>query len=206
MKIYKAKITATFLICAVLMSGCVTTQQDQQAAAGAATGAVAGGLLTGLLTGNVGYGIAGAVAGAALGWGAVKMAQYDSQQVRSSSQDQQMYGLTPSTNSVLVKLNKGSASPETVSPGQQVSTYSDYSLALPSAQKEESVTETWVLKKDGQELFKSPPQQTKRSPGGYAVTAAISIPKDASPGTYVVETKVQAGTSYDTNQAIFIVK
>jgi hypothetical protein len=205
MKIHKTKITAIILVCAILMSGCATTQEDQQAA-GAVTGAVAGGLLTGLLTGNVGYGIAGAVAGAALGWGAVKMAQYDSQQVRSSSQDQQMYGLTPSSNSVLVKLNKGSASPETVSPGQQVSTYSDYSLALPSSQKEENVTETWVLKKDGKELFKSPQQQTQRAPGGYAVTAAIPIPKDAPSGTYVVETKVQAGTSYDTNQAIFIVK
>ena len=167
---------------------------------------MAGGLTTGLLTGNVGYGIAGAAAGAALAWGAVKLVQYHSQQVRTPEQDQSLYGLTPSTNSVLVKLNKGTASPETVSPGQQVTIVSDYSLALPPSQGSASVQEIYALKKDGKLLFQSPPQTAQRTAGGYAVNAAIPIPADAKPGTYVVETKVQAGSSYDVNQAVFIVR
>ncbi|MGR9100097.1 MAG: hypothetical protein ACU826_05985, partial [Gammaproteobacteria bacterium] len=153
---------ASLVVCTALATGCATTEQNQQLS-GAAVGAVAGGLLTGLLTGNVGYGIAGAAAGAAMGWGAVKLAQYNSRQVRTPAQDQQLYGFTPSANSVLVKLNKGSASPDTVSPGQQVNIYSDYSLSLPPSQSGENVTETWILKKDGKTIFESPPQVTTRT-------------------------------------------
>ncbi|MGR9117049.1 MAG: hypothetical protein ACU85E_14905 [Gammaproteobacteria bacterium] len=192
-------------ICTGLITGCATTSENQQAI-GAGLGAVAAGLTTGLLTGNVGYGLAAAAGGAALGWGAVKLAQYNSQQVRSASEDQSMYGFTPSANTVLVKLNKGMASPNTVSPGQQVQVASDYSLAVPPAQGMASVQETWTLKKDGNVIFQAPPQNVQRAAGGYAVNATIPIPKNASTGTYVVETKVQAGTSSDINQAIFVVQ
>ena len=36
-------------------------------------------------------------------------------------------------------------------------------------------------------------------------TKTLPIPQNAEPGTYVVETKVQAGSSYDTDEAVFIV-
>lgn len=193
-------------VCISLLSGCTTMTPEQQQAMGAAFGAVAGGLATGLATGNVGYGVAGAVGGAALAWGAVKLVQYNSQQVRTPEQDRRVYGFTPSVNSVTVKLNKGSASPNTVFPGQQVTVVSDYSLALPASQNTVPVQETYALKKDDQLLFQSPPQTAQRTAGGYAVNAAIPIPSDAKPGTYVVESKVQAGSSYDINQAVFIVK
>jgi hypothetical protein len=200
------KTTVSAALCASLLSGCAGMTPEGQQATAAALGGIAGGLATGLATGNVGYGLAGAAAGAALAWGAVKLVQYNSQQVRTPEQDQKLYGFTPSANSVLVKLNKGTASPDTVSPGQQVSIVSDYSLALPSSQGSASVEETYALKKDGKMLFQSPVQTAQRTPGGYAVNAAIPIPSDATSGTYVVETKVQAGSSYDVNQAVFVVK
>jgi hypothetical protein len=193
-------------VCMSLLSGCASMPQENQQAMGAAFGALAGGLATGLTTGNVGYGLLGALGGAALGWGAVKLVQYNSEQVRTVEQDRSLYGFTPSVNNVLVKLNKGSASPETVSPGQQVTVDSDYSLALPASQRTVSVQETYALKKDGKLLFESSPQTADRTAGGYAVHAGIPIPSDATPGTYVVESKVQAGSSYDVNQAVFIVK
>lgn len=199
------KTTASAAICTGLLTGCATTPENQQAI-GAGLGAVAAGLTTGLLTGNVGYGLAAAAGGAALGWGAVKLAQYSSQQVRTASEDQSMYGFTPSANTVLVKLNRGTAAPNTVVPGQQVQVASDYSLAVPQTQGMASVEETWTLKKDGNVIFQAPAQTVQRSAGGYAVNATIPIPKNASAGTYVVETKVQAGTSSDINQSVFIVQ
>ena len=200
------KTTVSTAVCISLLGGCASMTPENQQAMGAAFGALAGGLATGLATGNAGYGVAGAVGGAALAWGAVKLVQYNSQLVRTPKQDQKLYGFTPSVNSVLVKLNKGSASPDTVFPGQQVTVVSDYSLALPASQRMVAVEETYVLKKDGKLLFESPAQTAQRTAGGYAVNAAIPIPSDATQGTYVVESKVQAGSSYDVNQAVFIVK
>lgn len=200
-----SKTAISAVVCAGLVSGCTMTQENQQAM-GAGFGAVAAGLTTGLLTGNVGYGIAAAAGGAALGWGAVKLAQYNSSQVRSASEDQSMYGFTPSANTVLVKLNKGTAAPNTVAPGQQVQIASDYSLSVPASQNMAAVEETWVLKKDNQIIFEAPPQRVQRVAGGYAVNATIPIPKNATAGTYVVETRVQAGTSNDFNQAVFVVR
>ena len=193
-------------VCLSLLSGCASMAPEEQQSMGAAFGALAGGLATGLATGNVGYGLAGALGGAALAWGAVKLVQYNSQQVRTVEQDRSLYGFTPSVKSVVIKLNKGSASPDAVFPGQQVTVVSDYSLALPTSQSMVEVREMYALKKDGKVLFQSPPQTAQRTAGGYAVNAGIPIPSDATPGTYVVESKVQAGTSYDVNQAVFIVK
>jgi hypothetical protein len=199
-----AAVAAVVTVTLATATGCATTQEGQQMQ-GAATGAIAAGLLTGLLTGNVGYGLAAAAGGALLGWGAVKLVQSNTQQVRTVQQDQQIYGLSPSATSALVKLNKAAAAPDSLAPGQTVTVYSDYSLALPASQSSSEVSESYVLKKDGKELFASQPQKAQHTAGGYAVTASIPIPKDAAPGTYVVETKVQAGTSYDTSQAVFVV-
>ncbi|WP_054774249.1 hypothetical protein [Methylogaea oryzae] len=163
-------------------------------------------MTTGLLTGNVGYGIAAAVGGAALGWGAVKLVQAaTTQQVRTAEQDQQLYGFTPSANAVLVKMNKATATPEKLAAGQSVVISSDYSLSLPQGTANSDVVESYSLKKDGQVLTSSEPTHSQKAAGGYAVNATIAIPKSAKPGTYVVETKVQSGTSYDVSQAVFVV-
>lgn len=197
-------VAAVVTVTLATATGCATTQEGQQAQ-GAAMGAVAAGLATGLLTGNVGYGLAAAAGGALLGWGAVKLYQSQTQQVRTVEQDRQLYGLSPSANSVLVKLNKAVASPDRIAPGQTVTVASDYSLALPGSQANAEVSESYTLKKDGKVLFSSPPQKAQHASGGYAVNASIPIPKDAEAGTYVVETKVEAGTSYDVSQAVFVV-
>jgi hypothetical protein len=111
-----------------------------------------------------------------------------------------------SANSVRVKLNKGTASPVTISPGQRVSIVSDYSLALPSSQSSVSVDVTYALKKDDKVLFRTPAQTSQRSAGGFAIRTEVSISSVAKPGTYVVETKVQAGSSYDVIQTVFVVR
>jgi hypothetical protein len=200
------KSTVSTAVCLTLLSGCATMSPEDQQRWGAAVGGLAGGLATGIATGNVGYGIAGAVGGAAIGWGAVKLVQHNTQQVRSPEEDRKIYGFTPAVNSAKVQLNKGSASPNSVSPGQTVTVVSDYSLSLPKSEQMTTVQETYALKKDGKSLFESSPQSSQRTAGGYSVNASIPIPSNATPGTYVVESKVQAGTSYDVNQAVFVVR
>lgn len=189
-----------------LLSGCATTQQNQQAG-GAAFGAIAAGLTVGLLTGNVGYGLAAATAGAAVGWGAVTLVQYNSRQVRTAEQDRQMYGFVPATDKVLIKLNKGYASPKVISPGQEVTVYSDYSLSVPpSYNNQASVTYQWKLIKDGKVLTSSEPVTKAKVAAGHQTTQPISIPNNAEPGTYIVETRLSSGTIYDINEAAFVVK
>jgi hypothetical protein len=67
------------------------------------------------------------------------------------------------------------------------------------------VQESWALKKDGKVLANVPAQITHRPAGGWAAPAQIPIPKNAPSGTYVVEHKVQVGTTYDTDESVFLV-
>jgi hypothetical protein len=199
-------LAVSLIVSTSLLSGCATTQQNQQLG-GAAFGALAAGLTTGLLTGNVGYGIAAGIGGAALGWGAVKLAQHESRQVRSAREDERLYGFTPATNSVLLKLNKGYASPSSIAPGQQTTIYSDYSLSLPqSYNNQANVTYEWKLKKDGKVLNQSRPASQTKTAAGHQTIQPIDIPSNATPGTYVVETKLSSGNTYDVNEVVFVVR
>jgi len=189
-----------------LLSGCATTQENQQIG-GAALGGLAAGLATGLLTGNVGAGIAAGVAGAAVGWGAVKLIQHQTQEVHTAEQDQRLYGFAPATNQVLVKLNKGYASPRTISRGQTTTIYSDYSLSVPASQGNAAdVIYSWKLKKDGKVLNSSKPAVKRKIAAGHQTIQPVDIPSNAEVGTYVVETRVASGSTYDVNEAVFVVR
>ncbi len=197
------RVTGLALCCA-LMTGCATTEGNQQlfgAGIGTALGC------------GIGYAIGGAqgcaigsALGAAAGWGVV--AQYQATQVRSVAQDQQIYGLTEPVSSTQVQIRKGTSAPNTVRPGDTVKVATDYSLMMPPslAAQGADVEESWVLKKDGKVLTNLPPQKNHRAGGGWAANASIPIPKNAQAGTYVVEHKVQAGPSYDTDESVFIVE
>lgn len=189
-----------------LLTSCATMEENQQLGGAALLGTAAG-LATALITGDVGAGIAVGLAGAALGWGAVKMMQHESQQVRSRAEDQRLYGLAPSSNQVQIKLNKGQASPNMVRPGQQTVILSDYSLAVPRTQKDQTaeVTYSWKLKKDGEVLVESEPVSQMKVAAGHQTRQPIDIPRNAKPGTYVVETRLAAGSAYDVNEASFVV-
>lgn len=195
----KSKVLA-LAVSASLIAGC-STNQLMGAGAGAASGALAGGLIGGDWKGA----LIGAAAGAAVGWGAAKLIEYSSTQVRTPQDDQQVYGVTERASSPVVKLRKGSLAPAQVQPGQQVDVTTDYSVMLPQDVKAAEVEESWVLKKDGKVLTELPPQKAQRAAGGWQANASIVLPKGAPPGTYVVEHKVQTGTSYDTDESVFVV-
>ncbi|MDD2760648.1 MAG: hypothetical protein PHH11_10195 [Methylomonas sp.] len=197
----------------LLLNGGCATQQGNDQLMGAGAGMVGGaalGCLTGFLAGGNANGCAkgaaiGAAVGAVTGWGAVKVAQYQASQVRSAQEDQQVYGLTKSVNATQIKINKGTSTPKMVRPGESVKLFTDYSVQLPSSMGSTPVAESWTLKKDGKVLAELPPQNNQRTAGGWNADATVPIPTNAELGTYVIEHKVLAGSSYDTDESTFVV-
>lgn len=197
---------AAVLSATIVVSGCETMSEGDQQAMGAGVGAALGcgvGLLIGGRAENC---LAGAAAGGLLGWGVIKINQYEARQVRSASADRRVYGFTQAVSSPQVKIRKGTSTPKRVHPGQSVDIATDYSVLLPPGDPSTTVKESWVLKKDGKVLARLPAQSNRRSAGGWAASAAIPIPDNAAPGTYVVEHKVAAGSSYDEDESTFTVR
>lgn len=191
---------------AVAVSGCQTTGGVQDSVAGAGIGAALGCGVGALITRN-GRGCAvGAAIGAAAGLTVVAVNQYQARQVRTSSADRRVYGLTKPVSSPQVKINKSTNSPRSVRPGQTVDIATDYSLRLPSGKPAASVVESWALKKNGKAVASLPAQTNKREDGGWTANSEITVPDSIEPGTYVIEHKVKVGSSYDTRSSKFVVK
>lgn len=208
----RKNLNAIVLLPMLMAGGCATQQGNDQlmgAGAGMAGGAVLGCLTGFLASGDAGGCAKGAAIGAAVGvvtgWGAVKVSQYQATQVRTAQEDQQIYGLTKSVNDTQVKINKGTSTPNMVRPGDSVKLFTDYSVQLPAKMKTTPVSESWTLKKDGKVLADLPPQNNQRTSGGWNADATVPIPTNAELGTYVIEHKVLAGNSYDTDESTFVV-
>jgi len=192
-----------FTMSVCLVAGCANMSSGQQQATGAFLAGALGSGLCLAAGGNAATCAAIGVGSAALGWAAV--AQYQATQVRTAEQDQRLYGLTAPVSSTQVKIRKGTSAPATVRPGSTVNVVTDYSLMTPKAMSGTNVEESWVLKKDGKVLGNIPPQRNYRAAGGWSAESGITIPRNAQPGTYVIEHKVQAGSSYDTDESTFVV-
>ncbi|MGR8929176.1 MAG: hypothetical protein ACU836_00960 [Gammaproteobacteria bacterium] len=199
MKTIKLKTIA--LVCAgTVLNGCATMEQS----AGLATLGCAGvGVLTGVLTNNAGAG-AGAGAGC-LALAGIAIYNYHSSQTRTVAQDQQLYGYTSPVSSTEVKIRNSTAYPETVRVGDTVKVGMDYSVMAPPGTQNVTVQETMVLKRDGKILQELSNRPVDRMLGGGSSEVDFKIPAKMPPGTYVIEQKVQAGTSYDVRPAVFVV-
>ena len=200
------QIAALAAAIALTLSGCATTGDTQNQALGAGIGAALGCGVGALVTGDARGCAAGAAIGGVLGWGVVAIIQYQATQVRSSSADTRVYGLTKPVSSTQVKIRKGSNSPKSVRAGQPVAILTDYSLMLPPSTSSVLVTESWALKKDGKLVTRLPEKSTNRIAGGWEAKAEITIPPEVQPGTYVIEHTVKAGSSYDTDESTFVIR
>lgn len=200
-------VLAAAVSASLVTSGCATMgDEGQMQALGAGLGAAVGCGVGALVTRDAKGCAAGAAIGGAIGFTAVKINQYQAKQVRSSKADARLYGLTKPVNSPQVKIRKGTSNPSSVKAGQAVTITTDYSLMLPTSASDTNVSESWALKKDGKVLYTLPAQVNERTPGGWSTSAAIDVPQNAQPGTYVVEHKVKVGSSYDTDESVFVVK
>jgi hypothetical protein len=196
--------TCLALCLALPLASCSTQDQTNQllgGLAGAATGAGIGALAGGGSTKAI---LAGAAAGAVVGWGIVKLAQYHSEKTSTAKQEAKAYGYRESQGTV-VKLRNANVQPDRVAKGDRATFDMDYAVLAPPDANKVDVTERWNLSKDGKTISDMPAQQVQREPGGWRSKASIDIPKDAEAGTYVVKSRVEAGTSYDERVATFVV-
>jgi hypothetical protein len=200
----KKKLIALTL-CSTLIAGCAAQEGNDQLL-GAGVGAAAGALAGQLAGGNTKSTLIGAAAGAAIGWAAVKLVQYRSNQVRPAAQDAQIYGVSEIRDNPTVVIRRGTTNPKQARAGEQITVQTDYSLQLPQGMQESKVTESVTLKKDGKELTKLPAKTVTHKAGGILSEAIVNLPQGAEPGTYVIEHKVMVGTSYDTDESVFVVQ
>lgn len=198
MKKTKIKL-ATFLCTAGLVTGCATTEQTAGLAATACSGV---GILTGILTGSAEAGVGAGVGCLAL---ALVINHYYTTQSRTVAEDQKLYGYTTPTNTTEVKIRNATAFPEKVRIGDKLKIGLDYSVIAPQGTQNVNVLETMTLKKDGQVLKELSNRQVNRPLGGGTSEVDFTIPNNMPPGTYVIEQKIQSGTSYDLRPAVFVV-
>jgi hypothetical protein len=197
----KHKIKVIAAVCSgVLLTGCASMEQS---AGLAALGCAGVGVLTGVLTNEAGIG-AGAGAGC-MALAGVALYNYHTSQTRTAQQDQQIYGYTAPVNSTEVKIRNATASPETVKAGDTVKLTLDYSVMAPSGTQNANVTESMVLKQNGKVMKTLSERSVPRPLGGCSSEVDFTIPAKMPPGTYVIEQKVTAGTSYDVRPAVFVV-
>lgn len=197
----RPKIKTMLIVCsASLVTGCATMEQSAGLAAIGCTGV---GVLTGVLTKSAGAG-AGAGAGC-LALAGLGIYSYHSSQTRTVAEDQQMYGYSAPVNSTEVKIRNATAFPETVRNGEKVKIGMDYSVMAPQGTRNVVVQETMTLKKDGKVLQELSSRSVPRELGGGSSEVEFSIPDGMPAGTYVVEQKIQTGTSYDVRQTVFVV-
>ena len=135
---------------------------------------------------------------------AIGIYNYHSNQTRTVQQDQQLYGYAP-VSSTEVKIRNATASPEKVRAGGTLKIVMDYSVMAPKGTQDVDVKESLVLKRDGEVLKTLDERIVKRPLGGGSSEVDFTIPPKLAPGTYVIEQKVTAGTSYDVRPTVFVV-
>ena len=172
---------------------------------GAGLGAVTGCAIGLAAGGKAGGCIGGAAAGALAGWEVAQLVGYQDQQIHPPDGGPIIDGSQPVPDSVQVKILKGTSYPQSARPGERIKISTDYSIDIPPYMNDTYVKESWVLKKDGQYLTNLPPQSKPRTAGGWNVNATIDLPKEAEPGTYIIEHRVEAENSYDVDESHFVI-
>jgi hypothetical protein len=151
-------------------------------------------------------------AGAGAGGGCLALLAISEMQTRSASEDRvmysrkepELYGLKPG-DLARVKIRGRNATPGKVKTGRKITAVTDYSVITPDERQTVVVQESWILKKDNQLLGERKPKPKQRQAGGWKAEANIDVPPDAAPGTYVIEHKIQVGTSEDKDVSVFVV-
>jgi hypothetical protein len=192
-------MVAVAIATAITVSGCETTGGAQENVAGAGIGALVGCGIGALIKGSRGCAV-GAGIGAAAGLAYVAIKHYEARRTGP------VIGATTTVTSPKVTIDESTNSPRMVRAGQTLDVTTDYSLRLPPGESSASVTEAWVLKQNGRTVYALPKQTNNRTEGIWEAEAEISVPDGAAPGAYVIEHRVQAGSSYDTRSSKFTVK
>jgi hypothetical protein len=211
---FKIKFLAVVCSCS-LLTGCGTT--DKNLALLGTLVCAGAGIGTAIATGHAGLGAAAGVGCEALVIGGIALYNYQTKQVRTAQQDQQLYGYAAPVDTAKVKIRDIALSSTQVKPGDTIKINLEYSVMTPSGVNQADVIEsatvkkyTVIKKKKGksevtEETLKNLGEQTLTRPaGGSNAQFDFSVPKTA-PGTYLIEYTVKTGNSYDVRSAKFVV-
>jgi hypothetical protein len=167
-------------------SGCQYARSHQGETVGAGVGAAAGTAAGLLLGGSTRTIIAG---------------HYVHKQNRSASETAQEYNYQASQGTV-VSIEKDSALPDVVKPGETVNLETTYALLIPKSDQEVTVTEEREIKHNGQ-LVGNPKVSVNRLGGTYSTTLPLHLPSNAAKGEYQVITKVMTSSASDLRTTSF---
>ena len=110
-----------------------------------------------------------------------------------------------STTIAVVKLAGVSSTPGVIRAGNDVRLTLNYDVFTPAG-AEVPVTGTWTVYKDGVEQASIPAGDVEqRGSGGYVKSGLIPIPEGMDLGTYVVEHRIESGTSSDVAESSFVI-
>jgi len=198
-------LTVTFMSCTT-PSG--TYDPGRSTAAGALGGAAAGaalGSIIGAATGSPATGAwVGAASGAIVGGiGGALYARHMNQQMRSRSVAAQQYNYTP-TQGAVVDINEVRAAPTTVRPGQNVDIYTTYTILTPQDTPAQ-VTLYREVRRNGQIIGQPYSVQATNQNGTHQDRVAFTVPRNASPGSYMVTNRITSPYGSAERSAYFTV-
>jgi hypothetical protein len=180
------------------LAGCEYAQQHQGETVGAGVGA-AGGTALGLLLGGsaraaIAGGLLGAIAGGVVG-------HYAQTQDKTQQQTAQTYNYEPSQGT-RISIERDSAVPGVVRPGESVSLSTTYALLTPTPNQEVSVTEERKITHNG-DLVGNPTVTLTRAGGTYSTSLPLQLPSTAKKGVYKVITKIMTVNASDARETSF---
>lgn len=198
----KNKGIAIGIIIALLMvSSCSTIPEEHKGAAtgagvGAAVGAAAGAILGGDTKSTVVGGLLGALIGGAIG-------HYAYDRTRTREETAQTYNYSPQNGTVLT-IEKVSAEPQTVNPGEVVELNMTYAVLNPDQGVRTELTEIREITHEG-ELVGRPEVRVNHLDGTYTSTIPLHLPADAHKGVYKVTARVESQRAKDVRMMEFYV-
>ena len=184
---------------ALLLPGCEFLKEHKKAAIGAGIGAAAGAGIGYAVKGKKGAlvgGLLGALAGGAIG-------EYLHRRDKSAQQTNQDHAYQP-TQGVRVELVGAGADPNAVPPGGQVTLQATYALMAPNVAQEVQVTETRLVTLNGVKVAETT-ANVARVPGTYTSKVPITLPPNATRGSYrYVVTVAAAGQTSQLESAFAV--
>ena len=199
------------VILAVALAGCATNgyyDPSSSAAAGALGGAATGaalGAIIGAATGSPATGAwVGAAAGAVAGGvGGYLYAEHRNSQARDAAAAARAYNYTP--QETVVNIDKTEVVPARVRAGQQVNMVMNYTILTPGG---EPVAATLVreVRLGGAGLGKPYETNVTNDNGSFADQVAYTLPSNATPGTYMVVSRLVTSLGAQESTAYFIVE
>lgn len=181
-------------LCIVLavgtLHGCAEmTEQQKGAAVGVAGGALAGGLIGHLAGGKKGAitgAAAGAVVGGLVGW---QVGAYRARQVKGAKETIAAAEYKPQQG-ILTKIEKSTASPKRLKPGDQITIQTRYQVLAPPEAGRITVQEVRTLLFNKQEL-KRDEKIEERPVATHTIDQEYTLPGEAAKGQYTVRITVE---------------